>query len=215
MHKTAGNGWLADQFLNSNTNKRTDAYGGSTTNRARFTLELLDAIASTIGPAKTAVRFSPFGVMVMPLDSDPLATFSYVISEVEKRGLAYVCLSQPRTDMFLDETKKWEVLYAAVGEGKMKVSKEDISLKPFTKLLNKTPVFAGGNYDNENCFHEVENGDLDGVSFGRWSASNPDLVERLRGGSDLTPYIPEFFYSSGEKGYTDYPVANANAKVVN
>lgn len=142
----------------------------------------------------------------MPLDNDPVETFSYVVAEVEKWGLAYVCLTQPRTDMILGEDKKWEALRAAVG-GKMRIKPEEISLRPFTALLKRTPVFASGNYDGENCFEEVENGELDAVTFGRWFISNPDLVERLRKGKKLTPYQPEFFYSYGKEGYVDYPVA--------
>lgn len=169
-------------------------------------MEILDGIAGAIGASRTAVRFSPFGVFVMPLDRDPVETFSHVISEVEKWGLAYVALTQPRTDMFLSEERKWVVLDEAVREGKVSVRKEDISLRHFVGLLKRTPVFASGNYDGKNCFEEVERGELDGVAFGRWFISNPDLVDRLRKGLELTAYKPEFFYSYGTEGYVDYPM---------
>jgi N-ethylmaleimide reductase len=96
-----GNGYLCEQFINSKVNLRTDQYGGSVENHARFPLDLIDAVIAAIGPSKTAIRFSPFGTVLMPLDSDPISTFSYILTEVEKRGIAYVCLTQPRTDLFL------------------------------------------------------------------------------------------------------------------
>jgi len=145
----------------------------------------------------------------MPLDRDPVATFSYVVEAVERRGLAYVCLTQPRTDMILAEGEKWGVLNSAAEDGKMKVRKGDISLTRFAGVLEKTPVFASGNYDGENCFDEVESGELDGITFARWFISNPDLVEKLRNGWTLTPYKVNTVYSDGPEGYTDYPVSNS------
>ena len=89
----------------------------------------------------------------------------------------------------------------------MKASKEEISLKPFFEILKKTPTLATGGYDDQNCFDEVERGDLDGVAFGRWFISNPDLVERIQGGKKLSLWKQETFYAGGPEGYTDYPVA--------
>ncbi|PMD33982.1 FMN-linked oxidoreductase [Hyaloscypha variabilis F] len=180
---TAGNGYLCDQFLNSKVNLRTDDYGGSKENRARFTLELLDAIIAAIGPSKVALRFSPWGTVLMPLDADPISTFTYVLSEVEKRGIAYVCLTQPRTDLFLSEDVKRENLRKAVQEG--------------------------SGYDGTNCFEEVEKGELDAITFGRWFISNPDLVEKIRLGMELTERTIETTYADGPEGYTDYPVGEA------
>jgi N-ethylmaleimide reductase len=203
-----GNGYLCDQFLNSKVNLRTDRYGGSVENRARFLLELLDAVIAAIGPSKTAVRFSPFGTVLVPLDTDPISSFSYILNEVEHRGIAYVCLTQPRTDLFLPEKTKWENLYKASETGEMKVSKEGITLKPFLAILKNTPRFATGGYDDKNCFEEVENGELDAVTFGRCFISNPDLVERIRKGKQLSPWKQESAYTNGPEGYTDYPVTD-------
>ena len=85
---------------------------------------------------------------------------------------------------------------------------ENISLTPFFEILKKTPTFATGGYDDKNCFEEVESGELDGVMFGRYFISNPDLVERLRRGVPLSPWKQETFYADGPEGYTDYPVAD-------
>lgn len=200
-----GNGYLCDQFLNSKVNLRADHYGGSVENRARFPLQLLDAVIAAVGASKTAVRFSPFGIVLMPLDSDPISTFCYVLNEVEKRGIAYVCLTQPRTDLFLPEKAKWENLHKASETGGMKASKEEITLQPFLRILKNTPTFATGGYDDKNCFDEVESGDLDAVTFGRWFISNPDLVERLQSRKGLSPWKQESFYADGPEGYADYP----------
>jgi N-ethylmaleimide reductase len=204
--KTAGNGYLCDQFLNSRVNLRTDKYGGSKENRARFTLELLDAVIAAIGADKVALRFSPWGMVLMPLDADPISTFTYVLKEVEKRGVAYVCLSQPRTDLFLSEDVKWENLHKAAKEGSIAARLNEINLRPFEEVLKTTPKLSTGGYDGKNCFEEVERGELDGITFARWFISNPDLVEKIRLGMKLTERNVETTYADGPEGYTDYPV---------
>ena len=73
----------------------------------------------------------------MPLDSDPIETFRYVLSEVEKRGVAYVCLTQPRTDLLLEESTKWGNLYKAVEEGKVAATAEDFHLRHFEEFCKK------------------------------------------------------------------------------
>lgn len=166
---------------------------------------MLDAVIAAIGPSKVALRFSPWGTVLMPLDSDPISTFTYVLSEVEKRGIAYVCLTQPRTDLFLSEDVKWENLHKAVKEGSVKAV-EEINLRPFEEVLKTTPKLSTGGYDGTNCFDEVERGELDAITFGRWFISNPDLVEKIRLGIKLTERNLETTYGDGPEGYTDYPV---------
>lgn len=202
--KTAGNGYLCNQFLNDKSNLRTDSYGGSVEKRARFTLELLDAVIAAIGNDRVAVRFSPFGIVLMELDSDPISAFTYILSEVEKRSIAYVCLTQPRTDLFLSEDAKWANLHKASDSSMILVKKEDINLRVFEEVLKTTPKLATGNYDAKNCFEEVEKGELDAITFGRWFISNPDLVERIRAGKDLAEWDMKTWYADGKEGYTDY-----------
>ncbi len=203
--KTTGNGYLFDQFLNDKANLRTDNYGGSIENRSRFTVEVLDAVINAIGASRIGLRFSPFGTVLIALDSDPIATFIHVLSEVEKRGIAYVCLAQPRADLFLSETAKWDNLQKASETGVLAVKREDINLKPFVNVLKKTPKLATGGYNAKNCFDEVEKGELDAITFGKYFISNPDLVERIRTGARLTPWNTTTFYAEGPEGYTDYP----------
>ncbi len=201
----AGNGYLCDQSLNSKANLRVDHYGGSKENRARFILELLDAVIGAIGASKVALRFSPWGMVLMPLDADQISTFTYVLSEVEKRGIAYVCLSQPRTDLFLSEDLKWENIRKTLKEGRVEPV-EKIDLKPFQDVLKTTPQLSTGGYDGINCFEEVEKGELDAITFACWFISNPDLVEKIRLGLKLTERNIATTYGDGREGYTDCPV---------
>ncbi|TQN68366.1 Flavin oxidoreductase hxnT, partial [Colletotrichum shisoi] len=205
----SGNGYLLDQFLNSNVKLRTDACEGTKENRARFTLEVLDAVIAAIGASRVSIRMSPWGTVWVPLDADPIANYRYVLSEVEKRGVAYVCLTQPRADLLLEEKTKWENMYTAIRLGKVAATVEDLHLKHFQEVLKTTPILASGNYDGENCFEEVERGEMDAITFGRWFISNPDLVEKLRLGKRLTKWNPATVYASAvvveSEGYTDYP----------
>ncbi|KAI9042109.1 alkene reductase [Aspergillus affinis] len=208
---SSGNGYLLDQFLNTNTNLRTDEYGGNKENRARLTLEILDAVIAAVGASRVSIRMSPWGTVWLPLDTDPIANFRYALSEVEKRGVAYVCLTQPRADLLLEEKTKTENMYAAIREGKVAATVEDLHLRHFLEVLKTTPVLTNGNYNGENCFEEVERNEVDGITFARWFISNPDLVEKLRLGKRLTKWNMETVYTSAVEagrenvGYTDYP----------
>ncbi|QKX59537.1 uncharacterized protein TRUGW13939_06671 [Talaromyces rugulosus] len=207
----SGNGYLLDQFLNTNTNLRTDDYGGNKENRARLALQILDAVIAAVGASRVSIRMSPWGTVWLPLDTDPIASFRYTLSEVEKRGVAYVCLTQPRADLLLEEKTKTENMYTAIKEGKVAATIEDLHLRHFLEVLKTTPVLANGNYNGENCFEEVEKNEVDAISFGRWYISNPDLVEKLRLRKRLTKWNMETVYAamvvagSESEWYTDYP----------
>lgn len=149
----------------------------------------------------------------MPLDADPISTFTYVLSEVEKRGVAYVCLTHPRTDLFLSEEVKRQNLQKAAKDGCVGTSFEQMTLRPFEQVLKTTPKFSTGGYNGENCFEEVEIGELDGITFARWFIGNPDLVEKIRLGLRLTERDVNTSYSDGPVGYTDYPVGEVDDKL--
>ena len=203
----AGNGYLPDQFLNSRTNLRTDVYGGSIINRARFALQVVDAVTTAVGPSKTAIRMSPWNTFQIPLEADPVAIFSYMCHELDKRGLAYVCLIQPRTDMFLNAAAKLRNLEVAVEKGEVAAKKfEDVCLDNFLAELKHTVKFVNGGYNGENCFHEVETGLADAVVFSRTFIPNPDLVERVRRGWPFAEVKDKkLYYVGGAKGYIDWP----------
>lgn len=193
----SANGYLLDQFLHENTNQRTDEYGGSIENRARFTLEVVDAVISAIGANKVAVRFSPWsmfggldtGVSVIP-------QFSYVIAELQKRALnghelAYVHVVEPR------------VAIKDKDEPTITTGSNNFVRDIWTGVL----VRAGG-YKYEHALADTNEDDKLVVALGRLFIANPDIVKRWKEGLSLNKYERSTFYTSGEKGYTDYPFAS-------
>jgi N-ethylmaleimide reductase len=182
------NGYLIDQFLQDNSNRRTDAYGGSIENRARFFLEVVEAVTSVWGSGRVGVRVGPnnkFGGMG---DSTPDVTFPYVAQALAHFGLAYLHVIEPRvTGNVSDDTQK------PVAAG---------LLRP----LFGGPVIAAGGFNEAGANAILTKGDADLVAFGRHFLANPDLPERLRHDLPLNPYDRNTFYYGGETGYADYPV---------
>ncbi|KAA8900171.1 hypothetical protein FN846DRAFT_781932 [Sphaerosporella brunnea] len=200
----SANGYLLDQFICDNINKRTDKYGGSVENRARLMLEVVDAVVAAIGADKVGIRFSPFGFFQGTGTSDILGHYGYAIGEVEKRGLAYIHLVEPRSDLLNnDDAKLQKLKEIAKAQGK---NEEDLlSLKPFREIAKTTPMISCGSFDASNAAPPVEEGITDAVAFGRYFISNPDLPERLAKGYPLAGYNRDTFYAHGREGYTDYP----------
>lgn len=201
------NGYLLDQFLCDNINKRTDQYGGSVANRARFPLRVMDAIAEAIGADRVGVRFSPFSFYQGTFTSDIHRDYGYVVAEADKRGLAYIHLIGPEMDLTqAQEKKRAQLIKVAESQGvSLDRFEEDFSLKPFRKLVTKTPFMGNGSYDDRYSGKGLEEGVMDLVAYGRMFISNPDFVERMRNGWDLSPYNIGTFYTPGPKGYIDYP----------
>jgi N-ethylmaleimide reductase len=187
----AANGYLIDQFLRDDSNKRTDAYGGSQENRTRLLVEILDVLA-TVWPAKRiGVRFSPFSSASGAADSNPQATFEYAIAKVNDFGLAYLHLVEGETGGARDlppgaDLKKLRACFSGV-------------------------YMANNGYNLELAQQAIASGAADLIAFGRPFISNPDLVERLRQNAPLTPPDQKTFYGGGAEGYTDYPCLNDEA----
>lgn len=179
------NGYLLDQFLRDGSNQRTDQYGGSIENRARFLLEVVSAVASVWGADRVGVRLSPSGTFNDMHDSDPAALFSYVVSQLDRYNLAYLHLVEPREDN-------------GAPEGQNLTTR-------FFRDYYKGILIAAGGYDRELAEQAVGNGDADLVAFGRFYISNPDLVERLAVDAPFNPYDRSTFYGGDARGYTDYP----------
>ena len=187
------NGYLVDQFLQDGSNQRTDNYGGSIENRARFLLEIVDAVSKVWGANRIGVRLSPYGSFNNMKDSDPVALFSYVLEQLSNRKIAFVDLIEPRaTD-------------AGGKDGNVETAPD--AAKLFCKKFNGALISAGG-YVPSSAKEVVESGKVDAVAFGRWFIANPDLVERIKTGADLNKYDRATFYGGAEKGYTDYPELN-------
>jgi N-ethylmaleimide reductase len=207
----AANGYLLDQFICDNINVRTDKYGGSTENRARFVIEVTDAVVAAIGADRVGIRFSPFGFFQGAQTSDIIAHYGYPISQLGTRGLAYIHLVEPRSDLFTsDEVKMNKLADVVKAHGKADTV---LSLRPFRDMATSTPLITCGSYDDTNASEPVESGDADAVAIGRWFISNPDLPERLAKGYPLTKYDRNTFYSQGREGYTDYPFHTVEAKI--
>lgn len=184
------NGYLLEQFLQSRTNRRTDAYGGSIENRARLLLEVVDAVAGVLGPNRVAVRLSPFGVSNDSGEDEPIPLYTHVIKALAPLGLAYLHFIEPR----------------ASGAGAAEVDHQGV---PSAAVLFR-PMWPGvlitaGNFRADTAEAMVAEGHADAIAFGRYFISNPDLPDRIRTGATFTPYNRKTFYGGGAAGYTDYP----------
>ncbi|KAJ7749804.1 hypothetical protein DFH07DRAFT_828423 [Mycena maculata] len=194
----SANGYLLDQFLQDLSNKRTDEYGGSVENRARFTLEVVDAVVAAIGAERTAIRFSPWSLFQDMAMADPIPTFSYVISQLAARhpNLAYIHLVEPRING--NTTRP---------EGEVGTHESNEALRA---IWAPRPWIRAGGFTREGALEAAQSGDL--VAFGRLYISNPDLPTRLEKDIPLAVYNRETFYLVGEnspRGYTDQPFAVA------
>ncbi|BEO06774.1 alkene reductase [Serratia nematodiphila] len=175
----AANGYLIDQFLRDGTNTRTDAYGGSVENRARFLKEVVEAVIPVFGADRTGIRLSPIFDGFSMSDSNPRETFGYAAELLSQYGLAYL-----------------HVLQYGAGEF------------DFVELKRRFGgiYIANGGYDAERAAQAIRSGDADLVSFGTAFLANPDLVERFKQGAPLNEADKATFYQGEGRGYIDYPL---------
>jgi N-ethylmaleimide reductase len=155
----AANGYLLDQFLQSSTNLRDDKYGGSFENRFRLTREALEAVF-TVWPAnRVGVRLAPNGAFGSMGSADNFEMFSYVLTQLNKMGLAYVHVMDG-------------LAFGFHGMGRV--------MKLFdVKSLFDGPVMGNCGYTPLVAEGAIGTGAADMIAFGRLYLSNPDLVERL------------------------------------
>lgn len=184
----SANGYLLDQFLNSTTNHRTDEYGGSTGNRARLLLEVVQAVSDVWEPDRVGVRLSPLGEFNDMGDANPEETIDYVVSRLNEIGLAYLHVVRPR----IPQDAAWDDPEA-----------QDI-IRLVRERYQGTLIVAGG-FSREEAEEWVQDGKADLIAFGRKFLANPDLPHRLRIGAPLNADDPATYYGGGAKGYTDYP----------
>jgi N-ethylmaleimide reductase len=191
----AANGYLFDQFLQDGSNRRTDIYGGSFENRARFLIEATEAVISVWGSERVAVRLGPSGTWGDMSDSDPEALFSYVAQRLDALNLAYLHLIEPRVLGNVDDDSKDPNPVAA----------------QLIRKHYKGVIIAAGGFKGDTAEAILQAGDADLVAFGRDFIANPDLPERLRKGLPLNPYDRPTFFGGTGTGYTDYPFHSADA----
>ena len=185
------NGYLIEQFLQSRTNLRTDQYGGSIENRARFLMEITQAVVGVWGANRVGVRLSPYGIANDSGEADPMPLYGHVVRSLDLLGLAYLHLIEPRSS----------------GAGRAEVNHQNVpsAMVLFRPIWRGALITAGG-FTGEAAEAAIADGHADAIAFGRIFISNPDLPRRLREGWPLTPYNRATFYGGDKTGYTDYPI---------
>lgn len=195
----AANGYLIDQFLKTGANQRTDDYGGSIENRARFLLEVVDAVAEEIGAGRTGIRLSPTTPANGISDEAPQVIFDYVATQLATRDLSFIHVIEGATGG--DRSFQYEGTSFDY----------DAFKAAYRNAGGKAAWMVNNGYDRDAAMQAVESGRADMVSFGRLFIANPDLVERFQTGADLNEPDGSTFYGGGAKGYTDYPALDAAA----
>ncbi len=175
------NGYLIDQFLRDNPNQRTDSYGGSLENRARFLFEVLTAVTAAIGADRVGLRLSPLNSYNSMKDSDPIALISFLSNKLNAFNLAY--LHVMRADFF----------------GMQKGDVETIARTHYKGVL-----IGNMGYTADEANAAIAAGKLDAVAFGTSFLANPDLPARIKAKAALNAPDSTTFYTPGAKGYTDY-----------
>jgi NADPH2 dehydrogenase len=172
------NGYLPDQFLQDISNLRTDAYGGSLENRARFMLEATDACIAVWGAGRVGMHLAPRCDQYSMGDSDPVGAFSYLAAELGRRRIAFIStrenLNAPR-------------------------------LSPRIKDIFGGPLIANERFTQATAEQALAAGEADAVAFGQLFIANSDLPRRFAEGAPLNKPDPTTFFTDGPHGYTDYP----------
>jgi N-ethylmaleimide reductase len=178
----AANGYLIDQFLKSQSNVRTDAYGGSALNRVRFLGEVVEAVLNVWDPGRVGVRISPLGTFNDMGDANPEETFARVVDLLSRHRPGYLHVVEDtipvdqKADFFGRLRTEWKGIYV-----------------------------ANGGYDAERGERAVSDGSADAVAYGRLFLANPDLPTRLSLRGPLNAPDTKSFYGGDEHGYIDYP----------
>jgi len=182
------NGYLFHQFFTRCSNSRTDEYGGSIENRARFLFEAIDAVKEVIPENRIGTRLNPsfhdiFGITI---DEETIPTFEYIVEKLNRYNLAYLHLSEPFNDV-------------------TNVPFAELKIAEHFRPKYKGCLMINNKFNQEKGNAVLQENLADLVAFGRLFISNPDLPKRFELNSDITRYDKKTFYTPGEKGYTDYP----------
>lgn len=189
----AGNGYLLDQFIDSNSNKRDDIYGGSIENRARFLLEVTKAVIEEVGADRVSVRLTPMGRFMGMGDETPEETFGYIARQLDMMEIAYLHLVEPAiVGIVRDENydPRWDSI-----------------IKHLRAQYTGVVMLAGG-YDKQTAEAALASGRGDIIAFGRPFIANPDLPARFKLGAPLNLADPTTFFGGGQSGYIDYSNLN-------
>lgn len=180
----AANGYLIAQFLHPHTNQRTDEYGGSVEKRSKFALEIAQKMVEAIGKEKVGIRISPYGVFNdLPAYDQVDETYLHLATQLNELGIAYI---------------------HHIDTNYMGAKDVPVTLKYAIREKFKNTLILNGGYDQTRAEKDLTNALGDLIAFGKPFISNPDLVERFKTGAELAEPKQDFFYTSGDEGYTDY-----------
>lgn len=185
------NGYLVDQFASSNTNLRTDGWGGTLEKRVRFMEEALKALASVFPKECVGARIAPHGVFNEIADENPEAKYEAMLGVAEKLGIGYVHIIRP----------------VVSGNIQMDASALDDEVIDTARRCFSGSIIGAAGYNPESADKELSAGRVDAVALGRAHVGNPDLVRRIREGIALTESNPDTWYTPGDEGYVDYATA--------
>lgn len=180
----AANGYLPNQFLCDRLNTRTDQYGGSVENRARFIVEIFEAIAEHLPSSKIGIRFSPYAAYNNSLPSDPEAIYGHLAAEMERLGAAYVHFADMNGWFGFPDLDKILAVLRPNYSG---------------------PIIANGGITVDQGAELLATGRVDAIAFGRGFFANPDLVARIAKGAPIADAPNGGWYARGEADYTDFP----------
>lgn len=180
----AANGYLINQFIDSQANTRTDAYGGSLPNRLRFLREVAEAVAAVTGPDRLGVRLAPLTTLQGAVDDTPQATYLGAAKVLDNLGVAYIHIAEA----------DWE-----------DAPDMPAAFKEALRLIYRGSLIYAGKYTMERAETALRNGWADLIGFGRPFIANPDLPERLRRQWPLNAPDTSRFFGGSAAGYTDYP----------
>ena len=183
---------LLPEFLHDRFNIREDRYGGSIESRARFALDVLEAMISEWRPGRIGFKLSPaFSAGKFQPTEQTLPTYEYLVSQVSKLNIVYLQLYHPPGDL----------------TGTPIEALQGRTVQYFRKFYDGL-IIANGGLTEESAQTVISSGAADLVSFGASYVANPDLVERLARGIALSSGDPDTYYQGGSRGYTDYPRAS-------
>jgi len=180
------NGYLINQFIDSQANTRTDGYGGSLQNRLRFLREVTEAVAAEIGAERVGVRLAPLTTLQGAVDDTPQATYLAAAHLLDAIGVGYVHIAEA----------DWEDAPVM-----------PVAFKQALRMIYRGTLIYAGKYTVERAEEALAAGWADLIGFGRPFIANPDLPARLRQGRPLNRSDKATFFGGGAQGFTDYPTA--------
>lgn len=189
----AANGYLPNQFLSPYLNRRDDEYGGGPEGRARFALEVVEAMLPHFAPGRVGIRISPFAAFNGAIDPDPVPAYTYLLRELGRKGLGWLELA---------DSNCWSGQF------------DRDRMIALARPVFKGPLIVNGGIDPTLAHDLVRGGQADAVSFGRLWITNPDLTARIRQGGPYTvKRISGRLYGGGPDGYNDFPTLEQEGAV--